>query len=351
MVELLAGHLLLVTILSSVETKPNPKPDNYVCKLLSLYLPQQLNLPLDALKYITRIAKVFHNKSLMKLKVTKFPWVNDTLVDCEATPAHFFHLSGLRCFVEYFKVVQPTGHLVQSRLLTHRAFCGGWPYCSEQWQFLLFPFSGNMTFHRIYFSSGSFDCCKGSLTALGSPNVQDKLIFCGYFPKFSFYPHSPEASLQRMSQEYTIFEFHMSYQIIDSDQLKSKKVTPNVFGVSVIEVTMEQQKQCTNFVIRIQAKKTRKLIILAQETLSLEAFDGPGELSNQIFTEHGVYASSTFQCWVKFTVLGSHTKYSNATIRFRDKTQNNERSVSLSENETLFMHLSNANLMSSLLWF
>ncbi len=112
MAELLVIQMLIVTTLSSAKTFHEVKPYFYVRKLLSLYLPTECDMSIDALKYITRIAEMFHHKSLMPLKLVEVTLDNEGSVHCEVTAALYFHKFGLPCFQQEFMAEQPTGHLV-----------------------------------------------------------------------------------------------------------------------------------------------------------------------------------------------------------------------------------------------
>ncbi len=277
-----------------------------------------------------------------------------SLVDfsaCERTKATIYNpKSHFACnFITSHIVKQIIGHILQIRTVSHTNFCyRSWYFCSDIFGFNLDSrLSLNMTFQRIYFNSGSFDCCKGSLivTRTGFPhdittfynsvkNSTQTFMFCGFTPKFALFPNFQTIFLIRSSQEYTLFDFSLTFQVLDRNTVHSKSQSPARPDYKMIEVTFHTQHLLVQCVAIVQVNKAGYMIIVLRGHGHVRVHDGPGQKSKTVDRFANKYITSSFLCYVTFGTKHVDSKFPHSLLKYSRRMLKVVKIIYVKENTT-----------------
>ncbi len=350
------ARLIVFFLCSSM---PITLSQNGSLKIHSLYLEQFLSTSLTSIIFqypsdsITKYylpflqrADAFRDSARMPIKqhfVTKY---EVPFSECESTKAAIIQSMYVKNSLIFSIAREPVATIQERRTLGQTNFCFPWYFCSSVFLFQLHrKLALNMTFLKLHFNSGAFDCCKGSLSVTSFQfnffHLQEHLkaakeyMFCGHIAKFAVFWGRRQLFVTRSSQEFTIFEFEMMFQILSSKSVVSHSVHFADPQLSMVTSFVNYNEQVTGFHFIIQVKKVEHIIVDTDRLEGLTLHNGPGEMSDIISCIRGTYITHSFICYAKLLIADYHTHVPHNMLNFTVEEQKSQI-ITVRKNTTRF---------------
>ena len=220
-------------------------------------------------------------------------------------------------YVEYSNVTRASGTLIQAKeyeadlphmKITHlrvtlMKFCGS--FSKVTWIIELDGSLGfNLTFHHIYFTSGSKDCCSGNL-AVSNKNVHtginchrtDTFVFCGHNSIFNLYSKYNQIYIGKHVDKYVRYNMAVSYEVQDVNLVVSLKPPCSEHATTKSVYSFSNFGKETLMFILLQSRKAHYLVVkfsFKENNQDIKLCDGPGILSNEIHANRNTFTTSSF---------------------------------------------------------
>ena len=199
--------------------------------------------------------------------------------------------------------------------------------CRQVWTFNLDPrIKLNLTFHTIYFSSGSNNCHAGNVTVENISSDEESFLYCGYHSMFNLYPKWAVIDIVFSADKFSHFKINVSFSIIDPNLIISIPVSKNVTKISKIHIgsifNLENKQTLLSYSIVVE--RIKFIILHVNEYLVQKyiIYDGPGYLSEMVSKFQNIYKTSTFQCLIHVLEETNFLPKMNFEVKFSAKQLN-----------------------------
>ncbi len=168
------------------------------------------------------------------------------------------------------------------------------------WRFFLHQLLGvKLSFLKLYFSSGPFDCEMGHVVITNvaitvETTKTTEFIFCGQYPEFSIYPQDRRVQLDIRAENFIYHTVSLCFTVQDKDRVANVKTSQLSHKTPIAIHLLNNNKLLMTFLIQVEKNRFILIKILHSSLLHV-VFDGPAFGCNMLNMTYNMYRTSTFQ--------------------------------------------------------